>query len=54
MISGDLMITKDIHHIDFISFHVKNQNVSTHAYFQTAVKWASSESTFARLDRLQY
>ena len=32
-ISGDLMNTKDRHHINFISFNVKYPNVSTHAHF---------------------
>ena len=53
-ISGDFMDTKDRHHIEFISFNVKCQNVSTHAHFPTGVKWAFSESTFAGLARLQY
>ena len=37
-ISGDLMNTKDGHHIDFICFNVKYPNVYTHALFQTVVE----------------
>ena len=37
-ISGDLMNTKDRHHIDFTSFNVDFPNVSTHVHFQTVVK----------------
>ena len=37
-ISGDVMNTKDRHHINFISFNVKYPNVSSHVHFQTVVK----------------
>ena len=53
-ISGDLMNTKDRHHIDRISFNVKCPNVYTHLHFQTIVKLAFSESIFAGISWLQY
>ena len=36
-ISGDFMNTKDIHHIDLISFNVKCPTVYAHAHIQTVV-----------------
>ena len=37
-ISGHFMNTKDRHHIDFISFIVKCQNVYMHAHIPTVIK----------------
>ena len=53
-ISGDFMNRKDRHDNDFITFKVKYQNVYTHAYIPSVVKWALPESTFANLAWLQY
>ena len=52
-ISGNFMNTKDRHHIDFMTFNVKCQNVYEHAHFPTVIKKTFSESTFVGLACLQ-